>query len=216
MSAPSSTNGAAEGQVASGATVVRVTLRPIGSALPLGMFAPMPAGLLLAGLQLGWFPVSDAKTVAYLLLGFAVPLQFVSSLFAFLGRDSLVGTSFGIFTDHSHRLSKVHSLGPLRADQLHRRRARRRYRRTRVRRRCVLRRLRDFGGQRPALRASHRAPRSRSDLIYRRSRHTAQRARTRGRCPRTAVKARRTKWADLTPVEALTVIRTVRYFVVGP
>jgi hypothetical protein len=52
----------------------------------------------VAGLQLGWFPVSDGKTVAYLLLGFAVPLQFVSSVFAFLGRDSLVGTSFGIFT----------------------------------------------------------------------------------------------------------------------
>jgi len=38
------------------------------------------------------------KAIGYLLLGFAVPLQFASSIFAFLGRDSLVGTSFGIFT----------------------------------------------------------------------------------------------------------------------
>ncbi len=86
------------GRVPANSTIARVTLRPIGSPLPLGAFALVPAGLLVAGLQLGWFPAADGKTVAYLLLGFAVPLQFVSSLFAFLGRDSLVATGFGIFT----------------------------------------------------------------------------------------------------------------------
>jgi succinate-acetate transporter protein len=86
------------GRVPADATVARVTLRPIGSPLPLGVFALVPSGLLLAGLQLQWFAINDMKTVGYLLLGFAVPLQFASSILAFRGRDSLVGTVFGIFT----------------------------------------------------------------------------------------------------------------------
>jgi len=59
---------------------------PIGPSLPLGVFALVPSGLLLVGLQLQWFAPTDAKTVAYLLLGFAVPLQFASTVLAFLGR----------------------------------------------------------------------------------------------------------------------------------
>lgn len=86
------------GRVSADTTVARVTLRPIGSPLPLGAFALVPSGLLLAGLQLAWFPVTDGKTVAYLVLGFAVPLQLIASVFAFLGRDSLVGTGFGLFS----------------------------------------------------------------------------------------------------------------------
>lgn len=86
------------GRSAPSGTVARVTLRPIGSPLPLGVFALIPAGLLLAGSQLGWFAPADERTIPYILLGFAVPLQFVSTVFAFLGRDSLVGTGFGIFT----------------------------------------------------------------------------------------------------------------------
>jgi hypothetical protein len=92
------TTGHQNGRLPADGTVARVTLRPIGSPLPLGVFALVPSSLLLAGLQLQWFALTDAKTVAYLLLGFAVPLQFASSILAFLGRDSLVGTAFGIFT----------------------------------------------------------------------------------------------------------------------
>jgi succinate-acetate transporter protein len=80
------------------ATVARVTLRPIGSPLPLGAFTLVPAGLLLAGLQLSWFSTSDAKTIALMILGFAVPLQFLASVLAFLSRDALVGSGFGLFT----------------------------------------------------------------------------------------------------------------------
>lgn len=86
------------GRVAADATVARVTLRPIGSPLPLGAFTLVPAGLLIAGLQLGWFPVTDGKSVGYALLGFAVPLQGLASVLAFLGRDSAVGSGFGVFT----------------------------------------------------------------------------------------------------------------------
>lgn len=79
-------------------TVARVMLRPIGSPLPLGALALVPAGLMVAGSQLGWFSPTDEKLIPFVLIGFAVPLQFVASVFAFLGRDSLVGTGFGIFT----------------------------------------------------------------------------------------------------------------------
>ena len=78
--------------------VTRVTLRPLGSTLPLGALTLVPAGTLLAGLQLGWFPANEAPIVAYVLLGFAVPLQLVASILAFLARDSLVGTGFAVFT----------------------------------------------------------------------------------------------------------------------
>ena len=66
--------------------------------MPLGALALVPSGLLLVGLQLGWFSAKDATTVPLLLLGFAVPLQLVASVFAFLGRDSMVATGFGLFT----------------------------------------------------------------------------------------------------------------------
>jgi hypothetical protein len=87
-----------DGRVPPAGTVARVTLRPIGSPLPLGALVLVPSGLLLAGSQLGWFSTSELKTLPFLLLGFAVPLQLVASVFAFLGRDSLVGTGFSIFT----------------------------------------------------------------------------------------------------------------------
>src|SRR4051812_32679235 len=77
------------------AAAARITLRPIGSPLPLGAFALVPSGLLLAGLQLGWFATAETTAIPLLLLGFAVPLQLVSSVLAFLGRDALVGTGFG-------------------------------------------------------------------------------------------------------------------------
>jgi succinate-acetate transporter protein len=89
---------AADGRTPSHSTVARVMLRPIGSALPLGAFALVPTGVLLAGQQLGWFSAQDAKAIPFLILGFAVPAQLLASVFAFLARDSLVGTGFGIFT----------------------------------------------------------------------------------------------------------------------
>jgi succinate-acetate transporter protein len=89
---------AGDGRLRSEETVARVMLRPIGSPLPLGALTLVPAGLLLAGLQLGWFAPTQAKTIAYLVLGFAVPLQLLASVLGFLGRDALVGTGFGVFS----------------------------------------------------------------------------------------------------------------------
>src|SRR4051812_50120645 len=78
-------------------TIARVTLRPIGSPLPLGVLALIPPGLLLSGLQLGWFATGDPKAIAFVMLGFAVPLQLLASTFGFFGRAALVGTGFGFF-----------------------------------------------------------------------------------------------------------------------
>jgi succinate-acetate transporter protein len=86
-----------DGNVSPDRTVARVMLRPLGSALPLGSFALVPSGLLLAGAQLGWFSSNDQKVIPFLLLGFAVPAMLVASVLAFLSRDALVGTGFGIF-----------------------------------------------------------------------------------------------------------------------
>ena len=51
----------------------------------------------MAGLQLGWFTPSQAKSIPLLVLGFAVPLLLLASTFGFLARDALVGTGFGVF-----------------------------------------------------------------------------------------------------------------------
>jgi uncharacterized protein len=53
--------------------------------------------MMLAGLQLGWFSPTQAKTIPLLILGFAVPLQLLASILGFLARDALVGTGFGLF-----------------------------------------------------------------------------------------------------------------------
>jgi hypothetical protein len=54
-------HGATNGRITPDATVARITLRPIGSSLPLGAFTLVPAGLLVAGLQLGWFTPSSCS-----------------------------------------------------------------------------------------------------------------------------------------------------------
>jgi hypothetical protein len=43
----------ANGRMRPAQIVARITLRPIGSSLPLGAFTLVPAGMLMAGLQLG-------------------------------------------------------------------------------------------------------------------------------------------------------------------
>jgi hypothetical protein len=51
------------------------------------MLALAGASIILTGNQLSWLPVSQAHAVAIVLLVFPVPLQFLASVFGFLGRD---------------------------------------------------------------------------------------------------------------------------------
>jgi hypothetical protein len=191
-------------------------LRPIGSALPLGAFTLVPAGMLMSGLQLGWFSPAQAKAIPLLLLGFAVPLQLLASTFGFLCCDAHVGHGIRdlcrdlacsrpggrVQRPHEHqpgarrvllelwsivrapddrrfrrrqggrrcgdpgRLGATRALRALRAQFQHRRRARGRNRRPRVRGDSGLRRRRGAGRGRRTARscrwavARGRAPRS--------------------------------------------------------
>jgi len=75
----------------------RIVLRPLGSPLPLGLLALAPAGLLLSCLQIGAFPVSETKTVALLILGFAAPLELIAAVLCFFARDTIGGSGLGVF-----------------------------------------------------------------------------------------------------------------------
>jgi succinate-acetate transporter protein len=77
---------------------VRIFLRPIGSALPLGFFS-FGIGMLLLGTQaLGWIPVEEQKNVGMMLMAFVFPLELLATIVAFLARDTLGATTLGLFT----------------------------------------------------------------------------------------------------------------------
>ncbi|MDX6471019.1 MAG: hypothetical protein QOF75_2822, partial [Gaiellaceae bacterium] len=57
---------------------VRITVRPIASALPLGFFSFGMGMLVLAGAGNGWLPVSEQHTVGLLLAAFVAPLEFTA------------------------------------------------------------------------------------------------------------------------------------------
>jgi uncharacterized protein len=76
---------------------VRIVLRPLASALPLGFFAFGVGTFLLTGLELGWIPPAEGTQLALILLGFVAPLQLVSSLLGFAARDVGAGTALGLF-----------------------------------------------------------------------------------------------------------------------
>lgn len=82
-------------QAASAERLSRITLRPIGSPLPLGFLALGAASITLSGLQLDWLPANQSHQVAVVLLVFVGPLQLLASVFGFLARDSVGGTGMG-------------------------------------------------------------------------------------------------------------------------
>src|SRR3954469_2146116 len=76
----------------------RITLRPIASPLPLGLLALMCASIVLSLQQVGALKTSDGKAIAFILVGFVVPLQLVATILSFLARDTVAGTGLGLFT----------------------------------------------------------------------------------------------------------------------
>lgn len=77
---------------------VRITLRPIGNPLPLGFLALSAGTILVSGLQLGWLAPAQSADVALILIAFVAPLQLVTSVFGYLGRDAVVGTGMGLLS----------------------------------------------------------------------------------------------------------------------
>jgi succinate-acetate transporter protein len=77
---------------------VRIMVRPIASALPLGFFSFGLGMLLLAGFGNGWLPVSEQHTVGVLLAAFVAPLELAAATVAFLARDTFGATGLGLFS----------------------------------------------------------------------------------------------------------------------
>ena len=75
----------------------RIILRPLGSPLPLGFFAFSVGAVLLGVQEFGWVAPQETKTLAMMLLVFCAPLEAVSSILAFLARDSGAGSGMGLF-----------------------------------------------------------------------------------------------------------------------
>ena len=75
---------------------VRIVVRPMASPMALAFLGVGAASLVLSGLQLGWDPQQQGTYVAVALSAFAFPLQFLASVFGFLGRDAVATTGMGL------------------------------------------------------------------------------------------------------------------------
>lgn len=78
---------------------VRITLRPLGTPVAVGLAAILLGTTMLSGLQLGWLEgAADQRTVAYVALAAAFPLELLAATLAFLARDPLIGTGLATFS----------------------------------------------------------------------------------------------------------------------
>jgi uncharacterized protein len=88
-----------DGRSAAGDAQVRVVLRPYGTPIALGLAAIMLGTTMLSGLQLGWLGgAADQRTVGFVGLAAAFPLELVAAVFSFLARDALAATGLGTFS----------------------------------------------------------------------------------------------------------------------
>jgi hypothetical protein len=71
----------------------RIYLRPVATPLPIGMLALAVGSFVLAGKQLQWVASSQGQAIGWCLLGFVVPLQLISFVFALLSRDEGVASA---------------------------------------------------------------------------------------------------------------------------
>jgi succinate-acetate transporter protein len=79
-------------------SIIRITIKPYGSALPLGFFSFGVGMLLLGGIGVGWVHGQDEQTAGLLIAAFVFPLELVATVIAFLARDTASATSLGMFS----------------------------------------------------------------------------------------------------------------------
>jgi succinate-acetate transporter protein len=92
-------------------SIVRITVKPYGSALPLGFFSFGVGMRVLAGIGLGWVHGPDVQTAGILLAAFVFPLEFLATAIAFLARDTASAASLGLFSTSWLALGIVHVAG---------------------------------------------------------------------------------------------------------
>ncbi|MEJ7840379.1 MAG: hypothetical protein WKF95_01320 [Rubrobacter sp.] len=78
--------------------MTRIVLRPLASPLPLAFFAFGAGSLMLSGLQLGLIPASETSSVAIVQAAFVFPPLALSSILAFLSRETLGATIMALIS----------------------------------------------------------------------------------------------------------------------
>src|SRR5437763_2526359 len=77
--------------------IARVFIRPLGSVLPLGFLVFGVGIFVTAAYGLGWIPATDGRDVFLLVLVFVTPIEAITSVLAYLARDTAGGTTLGVF-----------------------------------------------------------------------------------------------------------------------
>jgi len=78
--------------------MARIVLRPLASPLPLAFFAFGAGSLMLSSLQLGLIPASENRSVAIVQAAFVFPPMVLSSVLAFLSRETLGATIMALIS----------------------------------------------------------------------------------------------------------------------
>jgi succinate-acetate transporter protein len=80
-----------------GSERVRIVVRPLATALPLGLFAFGIGMVLLGALELHWIGESERSAVGWLLITFVFPLELAAGVTAILARDSTAATVLTLY-----------------------------------------------------------------------------------------------------------------------
>lgn len=94
------------------AAATRIFLRPLANPLPLGFLGLFYATMLVAGVQLGWVPLSQERYLLIAVLIFTVPVQLIACVYGFLVRDLVAGTGMGLLAGSWGSIALVLLLSP--------------------------------------------------------------------------------------------------------
>lgn len=87
---------------------IRVTLRPVGSPLTIGMAGLAIASLVQSGLDLRWVAIDQTHPAGLILLSVPFVAQLVAAVFCYLARDGSTGAATGVLSVSWLALGLVH------------------------------------------------------------------------------------------------------------
>ncbi len=97
---------------AADAPVPRVSLRPVGSPLSIGMAGLGIASLIQSGYDLHWIAGSEALKVGLILIAVPFVMQGLATIFAYLARDGTAGYALGVLAASWLAIGLVHVAAP--------------------------------------------------------------------------------------------------------